>query len=317
MKNLCALLLCLMLPLVAPAQERPVRLGVVDYGNELGAGTAAYLAALRELGYVEGGNLLVERRVAQGEAARFPALVDELARSRVDLLFTWGHDIAKVAKDLAPQLAVVTAGSEDPVLSGLVASLAKPGGNITGVTFMSPEHAPKRLEILKDAVPGLRRVAVVWDPGHVDTYYAALEQAARSIGLELRSLELRSAAGISTLAAALKGSGAQAVFIVPGRLTNFRAREIAAAALGAGLPAMGAYASQAHAGCLLAYGADIPDLIRRAAAQSARIFKGARAGELPVEQASRFLLVVNKVTARALGVSVPNTVLLRADEVIE
>ena len=307
-------LLWLVLPLAGAAQKR---IGVVEYGSEASAGVAIYLTALAELGYAEPRNLVVERRFAQAQPERIAGLVEELARARVDVLFAPGHDIAQVAKRVAPGLPVVSAGSEDPVLSGLVASLSRPGGNITGVTYMSPEHAPKRLEILKDAVPGLRRVAVVWDPGHADTYYVELEKAARAIGIELRSIVVRSDADLDRLAGALKAGDAQAVFIVPGRLTNFQGRKIAAAALAAGLPAMGAYAAQAQAGCLLAYGADLPELLRRAAAQTDQILRGAKAGDLPVQQASRFLLVVNLKTARALGIMLPSSILLRADEVIQ
>jgi putative ABC transport system substrate-binding protein len=310
------LLAFLALPFASAAQPR---IGVIEYGNETSASVATYLAALRELGYVEPHSLVIERRFAHARPERFTELVDELARARVNVIFTLGHDIAHVAKRVAPGMPIVTAGSEDPVLSGLVASLARPGGNVTGVTFMSPEHAPKRLELLRDAVPGLARVAVLWDPGHADTYYAEMEKAARSIRVELHSVPVREAADLELegLSAALKASRAQALFIVPGRLTNFLGRQIATAAIAARLPAIGAYAVQAQAGSLLAYGADIPDLMRRAAAQTDRILKGAKAGDLPVEQASRFVLVLNLKTAKALGIAIPQSVLLRADEVIQ
>lgn len=301
----------------SPAADAQPRIGVIEYGNEPGSGVAIYIAALQQLGYVEPRSLTVERRFARARPERFPELVNDLARAGVNAIFTQGHDIAQVAKQVAPGLPVITAGSENPVLSGLVASLARPGGNVTGVTFMSPELAPKRLELLKDSVPGLMRVAVVWDPGHADTYYAEMEKAARVMRIQLQSVEMRSASELGSLASTLAGSRAQAVFIVPGRLTNFLGRQIADAAVAARLPAMGAYAAQAQAGCLLAYGADLPDLMRRAAAQTDKILKGAKPGDLPVEQASRFLLVVNLRTAKTLGVAIPQAVLLRADEVID
>ncbi len=300
-----------------PAAERAVRIGILEYGTERSGGALTYLAALRALGYAEPATLAVDWRFAAGDPARFEALARELAAQRVTLLFAPGHDIAKAAKAAAPALPIVTSGSENPELSGLVASLRRPGGNVTGVTFMSPELAGKRLELLKEAVPGLARVAVVWDPDHADTYYAELLKSSGVLGVQLESLEVRTAADIAAIASRLKASRAQAMFIVPGRLTVQHGKSIADAAIGARLACMAAYAVQARQGCMVAYGADLSEMLRRAAMQTDRIARGARPGDLPIEQPTRFALVLNLKSANAIGARIPQSLLVRADEVVE
>ena len=302
----------------AQAAARPARIGIVEYGAPPSSGFAnAYLAALGKLGFSEPKNLQVERRYAQGSAGRYGELLLDLAAARVDLAFTVGNDIALVAKTVVPALPVVTAGSEDPVMSGLIASYRRPGGNITGVTYLSPELAAKRLELLKEVVPGLARVLVLWDPAHFDTYYRDMEPAARVLGLQLQLLEVRTPAEIERALAEAPGARAQALFIVPSRLINVQARRIGELALAAKLPTIAAYASFADAGGLMSYGATGTDMLERAAAQSVKILGGAKAGTLPFERAATFELVLNKRTARALGLNIPQAILLRADRTIE
>lgn len=320
MTRLAPLLLGIALAAVAtgaPAADRAVRIGILEYGAARSGGALEYLAALRALGYAEPATLTVEWRFAGADPARFEALVRELAAQRVALLFAPGHDIAKAAKAAAPALPIVTSGSENPELSGLVASLRRPGGNVTGVTFMSPELAGKRLELLKEAVPGLVRVAVVWDPDHADTYYPELLKASAALGVQLESLEVRTAADIATVAGRLRSSRAQAVFIVPGRLTVLHGKAIADAATGARLACIAAYALHARQGCMVAYGADLSEMLRRAATQTDRIVKGARPGDLPIEQPTTFVLVLNMKSAKAIGAVIPPSLLVRADEVID
>jgi len=302
----------------ALAQSRPARIGVVEFGAPPPSGFArAYLAALKGHGYAEPVTLRVEARYAQGEAARFSELIEDLAKAKVDMVFTVGNDIAQVAKKIAPALPVVTAGSEDPVQSGLIADYRRPGGNVTGVTYLSPQLASKRLEMLKQAVPGLVRVAVLWDPAHVDTYYQDMIPAANALGLRLQPFEVHRADDIGRAFAAAQGAGAQALFVVPSRLINVMSRRIGELALAARLPTMAAYANFPDAGGLMSYGAVASEMLQRAAAQSARILKGAKAGDLPFEQAATFELVINLRTARALGIAIPQSMLLRADRVID
>ncbi|MGQ0512220.1 MAG: ABC transporter substrate-binding protein [Betaproteobacteria bacterium] len=310
----------LVVPSWADAQTavRPASIGVIEFGNPPDGGfVRGYLAALSDLGYVERVNLRVERRYAQGNPGRFGELLGELASSGVRLVFTVGNDIAQVAKNLVLALPIVTAGSEDPVMSGLIADFRRPGGNITGVTYLSTELAAKRLELLRDSVPGLARVAVLWDPAHFDTYYKDMESAARARGIQLHLFEVRDRGEIEV---AIKAAGrlqAQAVFVVPSRMLNIQARRLGELAIAARMPTIAAYANFAEAGGLLSYGAVAQDMLRRAAVQTAQILGGAKAGDLPFERAATFELVVNLKTARALGITIPQSLLLRADRVIE
>jgi len=293
------------------------RIGIVEYGARESAAVGAYLEALRGLGYVEPRTLAVERRYANARTERYPELIAELVDRKVDVIFTQGHDISKVAKGITQRIPIVSAGSEDPEMSGLVANLRRPGGNVTGVTYMSPQLAAKRLELLRDAVPGLKRVAVLWDPEHADTYYSQMQSVAKGMGLEVILLTFHSVADLDRVGTAARNAGAQALFIVPSRLTVFHAKRIAELAMAHGLPAMSAYRVSAEAGCLMSYGADNAEMQRRAALQTQKILRGANPGELPIEQPTKFELVVNLKTAKALGLTVPQSILLRADRVIE
>ena len=304
---------------LVPAQApRSARIGIVEYGAAPDSPVVRiYLEGLRSHGYREGGNLFVERRYAQTRASEFAGLLRDLAAQKVDVVFAAGHDIAKVAKEVIPGMPVVTTGSEDPVASGLIRSFNRPGGSVTGVSFMSPELAPKRLELLKETIPGLVHVGVLWEPAHADVYYQEFGKVAAGIGIRLRLATLREIADIDGAFAELRGAAVQALFVVPSRLTNFASRRIADLALMANLPAMSAYASFAEAGGLMSYGAATRDSVLRAAALTAQIVAGAKPGDMPFELPHRFEMVVNLKTAKAIGVTVPQTVLLRADRVIE
>ena len=300
--------------------DREARLGIVQFSAAPDEnGVAIFLKELAALGYNEGKNLHIERRYANEDAGRYAQLLEDLTRTRPQIVLAAGHDIANVAKRVIPSVNVVTWGSEDPVRSGLVQSLARPGGRITGVTFMSPQAAPKRLEILKDAIPGLARVAAVWDPTHADTYYSDMESIASALGVRLTLITVRRPEDLHGVEALAAKAAAQAVFVVPSRLTNAPryARQLSQACLDAKLPSMSAYASFANAGGLFAYGADIPDLLRRLASQTARIFSGTNPADLPLEQASRFVFVVNRKTANAIGLKLPESIMVRADRVID
>ena len=300
------------------AQEKISRIGIVEFGAPPESWFArTYLGALKQLGYIEPATLQIERRYAQGDATRFAELVRDLETSKVNLVFTVGTDIAQVAKRVAPGLLVVTAGSEDPVMSGLISDYRRPGGNVTGVTYLSPQLAAKRLELLKETVPGLTRVAVLWDPSHFDTYYRDMEQAARGLGVRLQLVEARSANEIEAAVAAVQKGRAEAIFVAPSRMLNLQARRISELALNAKLPVIAAYANFTEAGGLISYGAVAADMLARAAAQTDKILKGAKVGDLPFEQAATFELVINMKTAKALGLTVPDKLRALADEVIE
>ena len=311
------------LPLVlraafAQSPTKSARIGIIEFGAAPDSGSVrVYLAALGQLGYAESGTLQVERRYAQGDPARFAELVRDLAAKNVGLAFTVGNDIARIAKEVAPELPIVTVGSEDPVASGLIQGYRRPGGNVTGVTYLSPQLAAKRLELLKEAVPRLVRVAVLWDPAHFDTYYRDMESPARTLGVQLQLVEARTPNEIDAAIAVARKKNAEALFVVPSRVFNSHAKRIGQLALAARMPVMAAYAIFTEAGGLLSYGAVAAEMLQRAAAQTAEILRGAKAGDLPYEQAATFELVVNLGTAKALGLAVPRSVLLRADRVID
>jgi putative ABC transport system substrate-binding protein len=300
------------------AQQKLARIGVMEFGVPPDSSfVRAYLAGLAQLGYTDPANMRVERRYAQGSADRFDEMARDLVASKVALVFTVGNDIAQAAKKAAPGLTIVTAGSEDPVLSGLIADYRRPGGNVTGVTYLSPQLADKRLELLKEAVPGLAQVAVLWDPAHFDTYYRDMLPAALALGVKLQLVEARRAEEIEPAIAAARKAKADALFVIPSRLFNLSSRRIGDLALAARLPSMAAYANFTDAGGLMSYGAVAADMLQRAAAQTVKILGGAKAGDLPYERATSFELVINLKTARTLGVTIPKSVLLRADRVIE
>jgi putative ABC transport system substrate-binding protein len=308
-------------PFASFAQQQAAkfpRIGIVEFGGPPDSQFVSdYINALRLLGYAEPSSLQVERRYAQGKAERFADLLQDLANKRVDLVFVVGNDIANVAKRVTPTLPVVTAGSEDPVMSGLIESFRRPGGNITGVTYLSPQLAAKRLELLKEMLPGISRVAMLWDPTHVDTYYGEMESVARSLGVRLQLVEVRSAEEIDGALVTVQKGRAEALFVAPSRLINLQAKRVNQIAVSARLPVMAAYANFTEAGGLMSYGAVTVEMLRRAAAQTDKILKGAKAGELPYEQAATFELVINVKTANALGIKIPNSILVRADKVIE
>jgi putative ABC transport system substrate-binding protein len=302
----------------AQAPARPARIGVVEFGAPPDSGfVRAYLAALQRLGYGEPATLQVERRYAQGNADRYGELVRELAASKTALVFTVGNDIARVAKDVAPALPVVTAGSEDPVLSGLIEDYRRPGGNVTGVTYLSPQLAGKRLELLKEVLPELARVSVLWDPAHFDTYYLDMEPDARALGVRLHLVQARAAQELEGAIAGARRARADALFVVPSRMLNLQARRVCDLALAAKLPMITPYANFTEAGGLLSYGAVAADMLQRAAAQTVKILRGEKAGDVPFERAATFELVINLRTAKALGLTMPRALLLRADRVIE
>ena len=315
-------LVVISLPLAAECQPaaRPARIGVLCLIGCDGPGVRAFRGALRTLGYVEGRTLAFEYRDAAGKTERLATLADELVRSKVDLVFTpWGTAAALAAKRATVTIPVIFGAAGDPLKAGIVSSLAKPGGNVTGVSSLALELEGKRLEMLKELVPKLTRVGVVWDP---DNPYSALatkevERAGRALGVRILAVRLTGPADLSTALTTLKRERVEAL-VLHGYVATLQHRapiiEFAAANR---LPAIYPVREYVEEGGLLSYGANVAEISRRAAHYADRILKGAMPADLPVEQATTVELVVNRKTAAALGVAIPSTLLLRADQVVE
>jgi len=302
-------------PLAAEAQQAAKVFKVGELHP--GIGSEERLAALREVGYVEGQNLVVERRHAEGHLDRLPALATELVGLKPDVILATGEPSIRAAKNATKVIPIVMAFAEDPVGKGLVASLARPGGNITGVSLVAAgTMAAKRVEVLKEVVPRARRIALLSWPGMEAAQMKEAEQAARVLKIETVLVEVRNGdyeGAFSTLAA----ERADALFVVSNPILNRDRKRIIALAARHRLPAIYEWRESAEDGGLLAYGAKIGDLNRRVAAFVDRILKGAKPGDLPVEQPTTFELVIDLKTAKTLGLTIPPSLLARADEVIQ
>ena len=279
--------------------------------------TAAFVQRLRELGWIEGRTVAIEYRWAEGRSERFTEIAAEFARLKVDVILSVGS-AAAVAKQATSTIPIVFALAADPVGSGLVASLARPGGNLTGLSILSSELAGKRIELLREVLPGLRRLAIIGNVGSVSSVLeiAEAQAAARKLGLDVDVLEIRRAEEIAPAFGTLK-SDVQALYVCPDPLVNANHARINTLALGARLPTIQPFRDYLGAGGFMSYGANNADLFRRAGDYVDKILRGAKPGDLPVEQPTKFDLVINLTTAKALGLTIPELFLLRADEVIE
>jgi putative tryptophan/tyrosine transport system substrate-binding protein len=309
-------------PLAAEAQQpaKVPRIGFLTTPSPTAA--AYYLEAfregLRELGYVEGKTIAIEYRFAEGRPERLPALAAELVRLKVDVIVTGGPPAPEEAKQATSTIPIVFAVAGDPVGEGLVASLARPGGNITGLASIAAEVVGKQLELLKEVVPKVSRVAVLQNPSHSAHPLMArqAEGAARALGVQLHILQAGSPAEIDAAFAAMRSQRIGGVLVLRGSLFLAQRTQIAALAAKSRLPAVYGTREEAEAGGLMAYGASLPLLYRRAATYVDKILKGAKPADLPVEQPTKFELVINLKTAKALGLTIPPSLLQRADEVI-
>ena len=307
-------------PLAAHAQQlaKLPRLGVLLFSTpQADPQMGEARRGLRDLGYVEGHNLTLEYRYADGRPERLPDLAADLVRARPDVVFAIGGDVIGAAVKATQAIPIVFTSSADPVQLGFVASLARPGGNATGVTFLLDELASKRLEILKEVAPRMSRVGFLWNPAHVDNELTEAERAAARLGVELKTLEVRGPSDFDAAFLAATKARVDALYVVSSRLTLQNLGRIVNFAADNRLPLAGGWGAWAKQHGLLSYGPNIDDMVRRAVTYVDRILKGTKPADLPVQQPTRFELVINLKTAKALGLEVPTTLLARADEVIE
>jgi ABC-type uncharacterized transport system substrate-binding protein len=280
--------------------------------------TAAFVQRLRELGWIEGRTVAIEYRWGEGRDERFVEIAAEFVRLKVDVIVTGGTAAVIAAKQATSVIPIVFGTAGDPVGTGLVASLAQPGGNVTGLSNQSADLPGKRVDLLRQVVPGLRRLAIM---ANISSPIGVLEMnevqaAARTLGLDVVASEIRRAEDIAPAIDALKGR-ADALYVVTEALVNTNRIRLNTLALGARLPTLHGVRDYVEAGGLMSYGPNFPDLFRRAGEYVDKILRGAKPGGIPVEQPTKFDLAINLTTAKALGLKIPESFLLRADEVIE
>ena len=309
-------------PRAAHAQ-RPAHVPRIGYLEGRSADNTPYLLdafrqGLRELGYVEGQNITIEYRYAEEKRERFPDLAAGLVRLQVDVIVTFGLVATQAAKQATTTIPIVQASGGDLVLAGLVASLAQPGGNITGLSIRDVEAGGKRLELLKEAVPHASRIAVLWNTDHPSKAleWHNTQEAAQALGVTLQSVEVRRPHDFDRAFAALTEAHPDALITFVESLTIGYRQQIVDFAAQHQLPMMSGHKEFAEAGGLMTYGPSLPDLYRRAIYYVDRILKGAKPADLPVELPTKFELVINLKTAKALGIIIPPTLLFQADEVI-
>jgi putative tryptophan/tyrosine transport system substrate-binding protein len=282
----------------------------------------AFRQGLRDLGYVEGRNLVIEYRDAEGKFERLPALAAELVALKVDVILAVSTLAALAAKQATRTIPIVFGGAGDPVASGLVTSLARPGGNVTGLSILAPELVGKCLEQLKQAVPGVSRVAVLWHPGamgeHMDKdMLKEADVAARALGVRLQFVEARGPADFDRAFSDMTRARAGALTVLASPMFISERRRLVDLAAKNRLPAVYPWREGVDAGGLMSYGANLADLFRRAATYVDKILKGAKPADLPVEQPTKFELVINLKAAKTLGLTIPQSLLGRADQVIQ
>ncbi len=307
-------------PLAARAQQQG-KLPIIGF---LGADavafapwTAAFVARMRELGWVEGRTVAIEYRWSEGRPERYAEIAAEFVRLKVDVIVTVGSAVP-IVKQATTVIPIVFAVGIDPVGSGLVASLAKPGGNVTGLSLQANDLAGKRLELLRQVVPQLHRLAIMFNAGNAQPALemADTQAAARKLGLEVAPLEIRKAEDIAPAFQALK-TQADAIYVAVDQLVVANRTRILTLALGERLPTIFSTRDFVKAGAFMSYGPNYSDLFRHSADYVDKILRGTKPGDIPVEQPTKFELVINLTTAKALGLTVPESFLLRADEVIE
>jgi putative ABC transport system substrate-binding protein len=279
----------------------------------------AFREGLREHGWEEGRNVIIESKRASGQYDQLDKLASELVRAKVDVIVTDSTPAARAAMKATQTIPIVLALAGDPVGTGLVASFARPGGNVTGLTLVNSELTAKRLELLKELVPGVARVAVLWNPENASSVVAwrDAQQAARAEGITLRSLELRAQSDVDRALSTVGSWRAHAIWVFDDPVTLQYTPQIVRFAQKSRLPTLLPVRAYIHEGGLLSYGASFTEQCRRAAIFVDKILRGAKPGDLPIEQPTKFELVINLKTAKALALSIPESILVRADEIIK
>jgi putative ABC transport system substrate-binding protein len=320
------ILLLLTAPLSTAAAQSPEkvpRVGYISPGSSSDAPRLrrfeAFRQGLRELGYVEGRNIALEPRWAEGTYDRYPALAADLVRLKVDVIVAVGGRASEVAKQATRTIPIVMSVVIDPVGSGLVPSLARPGGNVTGLSLMGPDLVGKQLEVLKEVVPRVSRVALLWNPNNPGSaaQLREAEVAARALDVRLQTLEARTPQEIDRAFTAMTREQPGALMVLLDGIFTNQARQIAERAAKSRLPSIYGLSEYTEAGGLMVYSSNPLELERRAATFVDKILKGAKPGDLPVEQPTNFYLVINLKTAKAIGLTIPPLLLQRADRVIE
>jgi putative ABC transport system substrate-binding protein len=302
----------------AQSAGKVARLGVLLFSTPAAdPNLPALLAGLRDLGYVEGRNVALEYRYAEGRPERVSELALQIASLKPDVVVVLGGDMVPFMKHATATIPIVMLTSQDPVEAGVIDSFARPGGNLTGVAFVSSETAGKRLQLLKEAVPSLTRVAALWNPDHPDGEYRDTEAAARRLGIHLQSLEVRRPDAFDAAFQAALRERAEALLVVSSRFMNSNRSRVLEFAGKRRIPLVTGWGPWARAGSFMSYGPDLDTLVRRAATHVDKILRGAKPADLPVEQPTKFELVINMRSAKALGLTIPPSFLLRADQVIE
>ena len=305
-------------PLAAGAQPAVARIGYLSLAPGPSTRSEALRQGFRELGYIEGQNLVVEYRWADGHLDRARQAAADLVRLGVDVIVTGGPQATLAAKTTTTTTPIVMAFDYDPVESGFVASLARPGGNITGLSGINPELSGKRLDLLKQAVPGLTRVAIVWNPAEPNAAFLRETQAAgRGLSMQLQVLEVKAAPDLETALQAARRWHASGLIVLTDPVTLYHRKQLADLAKKYRLPAIYSERLFVESGGLISYGADDRKMHQRAAVFVDKILKGAKPGDLPIEQPTKYDLIINLKTAKALGLTIPPSLLQRADQVIE
>jgi putative ABC transport system substrate-binding protein len=306
-------------PMAARAQRprKVSRVGILLFNSPQTDPIGPLLQGLESLDYVDGRTIAIDYRYAEGKAERLPELATELVQLKPDVIFAYGGDVAPYAKKATGSIPIVAMVSNDPVQSGLVASIARPGANVTGITLIYDDLAGKVLELLKEAVPGISRVAVLWNPDHADPEFRETQRVAGVQGVQLQSVEVRRLNDFDGAFKAAIDNRAEGLIIVSTRLLLMQRSKIAEFVTKNRMPAAGGWGDWARDGLLLTYGPNTDDAMRRIAVYVDKILKGARPSDLPIERPTRFELVINMKTAKALGIDFPAPLLARADEVIE